>query len=186
MVKNIPGEKWEPFRFKGHKSMRNKYAISSQGRIASYTNDLKSDGKILKGSITAGYRTFNLHVDGSSITLYVHREVARTFVPKKSPKEKIVIHLNHDKTDNRSKNLKWVAVADATAHQQKSPARKAYKLKQQNLTKGHKLTVSMVRSIKSTLANPKRKQTNRQLAQKYNVSEMTIYRIQRGESWGRV
>lgn len=186
MIKNIPGEKWKPFQFKGHKSMRNKYAISSQGRIASFTKDLKSDGKILKGSTTAGYKTFNLHVEGTSITLYIHREVARTFVPKKSPKEKIVIHLNHDKTDNRSKNLKWVSMSDATAHQQKSPARKAYKLKQQNLTKGHKLTVSMVKAIKSTLANPRRKLTNRQLAQKYDVSEMTIYRIQRGESWARV
>lgn len=186
MIKNISGEKWNPFQFKGYKTMRNKYAISSQGRIASYTEDLIKDGKILKGSTTAGYKTFNLHVEGASVTLYIHREVAKSFIPKKSPKDKIVIHLNHDKTDNRVKNLKWVSMKDATAHQQKSPARKAYKVKQQNLTKGHKLTAAMVKAIKNTLNNPKRKLTNRQLAQKYDVSEMTIYRIQRGESWGRI
>jgi len=33
MIKNISGEKWNPFQFKGHKTMRNKYAISSR-RIA--------------------------------------------------------------------------------------------------------------------------------------------------------
>jgi transcriptional regulator with XRE-family HTH domain len=36
------------------------------------------------------------------------------------------------------------------------------------------------------LANPKRKLTYKQLAEKYGVSEMAITRIKRGENWGHV
>lgn len=186
MIKKKAGEKWEPLRFKGHKEMRNKYAISSLGRIASFKEVLHSDGKLLKGSVTGGYRTFNIHTENTSFTVYIHREVARIFVPKKNRKANIVIHLNHDKTDNRSKNLKWVTVEDSIKHQQKSPAKKAYKLKQQNRVRGLKLTAANVKTIKTTLNNPRRRLTIRQIAEKYGVSEMTIYRIKRGENWGRI
>ncbi|NDC77724.1 MAG: hypothetical protein EBZ67_07625, partial [Chitinophagia bacterium] len=37
-----------------------------------------------------------------------------------------------------------------------------------------------------TLADPRRRLTYRQLAEKYGVSEMTLYRIRSGENWGRV
>lgn len=186
MIKKIASELWKPLVFKSQKSMRNKYAISSLGHITSYKNDLHEDGKMLKGSFTSGYKTLNLHVNGKSQTIYFHRQVAELFNRKNSSKEKIVIHLNHDKTDNRSKNLKWVSQEESIAHQQKSPARKAYREVQQNRTKGPKLNTTKVKAIKTLLANPKRKLTNRQVAEKYNVSEMTIYRILRGESWANV
>ena len=186
MIKNIRGEKWEPLRFKGYKSMRNKYALSSEGRIASYKKDLNEDGKILKGSVTGGYRTFNIHTDNASFTVYIHREVARLFIPRKNRKANIVIHINHDKTDNRSKNLKWVTSDDSISHQQKSPAKKAYKAVQQSRTKGLKPTAAKVKQIKAVLNNPRRRLNNRQLAERYGVSEMTIYRLKRGENWGGV
>lgn len=185
MIKKNAGEVWKPFRFKNSAQMRNKYTISSQGRIAAYKKDLFEDGNILKGSMTSGYRTLNIHAGDISNTLYLHREVARHFLPKAGGKQKIVIHLNHDKTDNRAKNLKWVNQEEAIAHQQKSPLRKAYKEVQKNRTKGLKLTIAQVRVIKSQLSNPKRKVTKKQIADKYGISEMTIYRIQRGESWAK-
>jgi DNA-binding Xre family transcriptional regulator len=36
------------------------------------------------------------------------------------------------------------------------------------------------------LSDPKRKLTFKQLAEKYGVSEMTLYRIKSGENWGKV
>ena len=183
MVKKIAGETWKPLTFKGHKALRNKYAISSLGRVASYQQDVNEDGKLLKGSVTSGYNTLNLHAEGKSHTLYIHREVAKLFVTKGGKKENIVIHLNHNRSDNRSKNLKWVSQEQSIQHQQKSPARKAFRERQLSRTKGLKLTLAQVKALKTQLANPKKKLTNRQLAQKYNISEMTIYRIQRGESW---
>lgn len=61
MIKKIPGEVWKPLTFSGSKELRNQYALSSQGRIASYREDIFKDGKLLNGSLTTGYRTLNLH-----------------------------------------------------------------------------------------------------------------------------
>ena len=97
-----------------------------------------------------------------------------------------MIHLNYDKTDNRIKNLKWVTQNDAIAHQQQSPHKLAYKKVQNNRTKGLKLNATQVKAIKATLENPRRKLTHLQIAEKYHVSPMTIYRIKSGESWSRI
>jgi hypothetical protein len=186
MIKKMTGEVWKQLQFPGWKELRKKYAISSNGRIASYTDDLHADGKLLNGSLTTGYRSLNLHRAKNKSTLYVHREVARIFQKKSSAKQKFVLHLNHDKLDNRAKNLKWATQQEVAEHQQHSPAKLAYKEAQAARNKGLKLKISQVRSIKKTLEDPKRKLTYRQLAEKYGVSEMTVYRIRSGENWGSV
>jgi predicted DNA binding protein len=71
-------------------------------------------------------------------------------------------------------------------HQQKSPMKIAYKKRQANRTTGLKLTATQVKSIKDAINNPKRKLTYKQMAEKYGVSEMTLYRIRSGENWGRI
>jgi predicted DNA binding CopG/RHH family protein len=144
------------------------------------------DGKLLQGSITTGYKTLNLHRPGNNGTLYIHREIARLFNKKPSNKHKYVIHVNHNKTDNSFKNLKWATLDDMIAHQQDSPSKLAYKKVQANRTVGLKLTAIQVKSIKKTLDNPRRNITIKKLAEKYDVSEMTMYRIKSGENWGRI
>jgi len=185
MIKKISGETWKPLQFSGWKHLRKKYAVSSTGRIASYTDDIK-DGKILQGSLTTGYRTLNLHRPGDNGTLYIHREIARLFLPKRSPKAKYVIHLNHNKLDNSIKNLKWATLPEMIEHQQKSPAKIAYKKVQANRSVGLKLNASQVKSIKKMLDDSKRKLTIKKIAEKFGVSEMTMYRIKSGENWGRI
>lgn len=189
MIKKIAGETWRPLRFTGWKQLRKKYAVSSQGRAASYDNHILNDGKILNGSLTTGYRTLNLHRPGNKGTIYIHREVAKLFCKKKSVKYKYVIHLNHKKLDNTSKNLRWATLEEMAAHQQNSPQKIAYKEKQRMraaTSKGLKLTPSQVRTIKKIITNPNRKITYKQLAKKYKVSEMTLYRIRSGENWSLV
>ena len=115
-----------------------------------------------------------------------HREVAKLFNAKKSPKEKFVIHLNHVKTDNSYKNLKWATQEEVSTHQQKSPEKIAYKKIQNSRTKGLKLDAKQVKVIKAMIDNPRRKLTYKQIAAKYKVSEMTIYRIKSGENWSNV
>lgn len=186
MIKKLPGETWKQLVIEGGEGLRNKYAVSSMGRIASYKEDVLQDGKLLKGSLTTGYRTLNLHRPGHKGTLYLHREIARLFLKRPSPRYQYVVHKNHDKLDNRVKNLKWATAEDMIRHQQKSPAKLAYKEKQANRESGLKLNATQVRRIKKILSNEKRKLTIRQLADKYDVSEMTLYRIKSGENWGRV
>ena len=85
MIKKIAGEVWKTIQFAGHKTLRKKYAVSSIGRAASFSEDVLKDGKVLTGSVTSGYRTLNLHVNGGNGTIYIHREIARQFCKKTSP-----------------------------------------------------------------------------------------------------
>jgi hypothetical protein len=186
MIKKLAGETWKPLAFKGSKDLRNRYAVSSSGRIASFKDDVLEDGKLLNGSLTTGYRTLNLHRPGHKGTLYIHRELAKLFLQKPSPKYRFVIHKNHNKLDNSVKNLKWATLEEMIEHQQGSPAKIAYKKKQANREVGLKLTASQVKKIKDQLNNKNRRLTIKQLADKYDVSEMTMYRIKSGENWGRV
>ena len=186
MIKKIPGEVWKPLQFPGWKQLRNKYALSSSGRIASYKENIIEDGKLLNGSLTTGYRTLNLHRPGNKGTLYIHREIARLFVKRSTPKHKYVIHKNHNKLDNSFKNLRWATLDEMISHQQDSPAKMAYKKKQANKTTGLKLTAAQVKQIKDKLKDKNRKLTIKQIADKYKVSEMTMYRIKSGENWKQV
>ena len=49
---------------------------------------------------------------------------------------------------------------------------------------GH--TPVQVKTIKKIIQDPNRSVTYKQLAKKYSVSEMTLYRIRSGENWGAV
>ena len=186
MIKKIPGETWKQMLFSGHKQLRKKYAVSNTGRAASYSENVLEDGKLLNGSLTSGYKTLNLHVENGNGTIYIHREVAKLFCTKKSPKHKYVVHINHKKKDNTSKNLKWATQEEVSDHQQKSPEKIAYQKRQANRTTGLKLTATQVKAIKDSISNPKRKLTYKQMAEKYDVSEMTLYRIKSGENWSRI
>lgn len=185
MIRKNPGEVWKPLTFSGWKQLRYRYAVSNQGRIASYKNEIVS-GKLLEGSLTTGYRTLNLHRPGNKGTLYIHREMAKIFLKKSSPRHKYVIHLNHNKLDNNIKNLRWATLEQMINHQQKSPAKIAYKKIQASRTVGLKLNAAQVKKIKETLNDPDRVITIKRLAKKYRISEMTIYRIKSGENWARI
>lgn len=163
MIKKLTGEIWKSLRFSGSNTLRNQYALSSYGRIVSYKTKWL-EGKLLNGSLTTGYRTLNLHHPGNNDTLYIHRELAKLFLKKPLSKQKYVIHKNHNKHDNHIKNLQWATLEEMIMHQQKSPAKIAYKLKQASKQVGLKLTIAQVRKIKEQLRNPKRRLTIRQLA----------------------
>ncbi len=186
MIRSLSGESWKQLSFPGWKKQRNRYAVSSRGRLASFKTNLPEDGKLLSGSVTKGYRTLNLHRPGEKGTLYLHREIAKLFLKKPSRNQHYVIHLNHQKQDNRIQNLRWATAEEMTLHQQKSPGRVAYRKIQATRTIGMKLTATQVKQIKKIIGNPKRTLSMKKLAARYGVSEMTLYRIKSGENWGRI
>ncbi len=186
MIKKLPGEIWKPLVFSGWRHLRNRYAVSGAGRIASYKQNVLQDGKLLNGSLTTGYRTLNLHRPNNKGTLYIHREMAKIFLKKPTTNHKYVIHRNHKKLDNNIKNLRWATLEQMIAHQQGSPAKIAYKEIQANRTEGLKLTATQVKKIKGILTSKSRNITIKKLAQNYGVSEMTMYRIKSGENWARI
>jgi len=72
----------------------------------------KSDGTYLRGSVWKsgsdngrGYK--KVRIKGKSF--FVHRIIAKLFIPNDNPKYTQVDHLNRDKSDNRVENLRWVS-----------------------------------------------------------------------------
>jgi Mor family transcriptional regulator len=190
MIKKIPNERWKEItEVKGKLKLR--YAISDRGRLASFDKKIE-DGKLLEGSRQENFKIWRFRIKDKNKGLLLHKIVANYFLPKPKDKKMLVIHIDHDLQNNHYKNLKWVSMLEQRQHSSKSPASKAAlkKLLKFNanrvITKGQKLTIGQVKEIKTTLANPKRKLNNRELAKKYKVSEMQIYRIKRGELWKRV
>ncbi len=180
----IAGEKWAVIT--GQKSAYgDKYAISNHGRLVKFSKDVH-DGKLLKGSLQEGYPIWRYRQNGEHRHILIHRLVAKYFLAKPKKAQTVLIHLNFKKKDNHYKNLKWTTMAEAIAHQQSSPAViKAKKFRRDNPQLAHntKLKESEVRMIKKMLAKGK---TLKEIATKYDVSDMQIYRIKIGENWKTV
>ena len=109
MIKKIEGEKWRQVVFDNWQTMQRKYAISSMGRLASYTDNLVKDGLLLKGSDIEGYKVLRLRVDGKYVAFLFHRLVAEYFIKKRKPGHTLVIHINYKKQDNHVQNLKCIS-----------------------------------------------------------------------------
>ena len=184
MIKSLRNEVWKDLPIRYRSALRKKYAVSNQGRVVSFTDDIK-DGTLLKGSTVEGYTVINVKPNETFQSLYLHREIAKLFIKRPGRSYKYVIHLDHDKKNNRVSNLRWATKEQMEAPQQKSPAKIAYKERQRNRTTGLKLNIAKVRSIKRLLRNPGRR-TMKQIAQQFGISEMQLYRIKNGENWGHV
>jgi hypothetical protein len=187
-MKKIPAEKWKVIPF--HKAVSGKqYAISNHGRLVCFDKQ-PIDGNKVKGSLQEGYPIWRFRKKKKNGTIahqgiLLHRLVAQSFLPAPQKGEKVVIHFNYKKTDNRYTNLGWATIAEASAHAQGSPlVKKARKLAAENGISGNtKLTIEKVREIKSLLVNGK---TLKEIAAIYKVSDMQIYRIKIGENWKHI
>ena len=120
----------------------------------------------------------------------MHRLVAEYFIKKPSKLHDYVIHLDHSKTNNSVKNLKWVTYEEQRAHSAQSEASKANakRLSQwSRITgKGKKLTEAKVKKIKEMLQSGKGKPNMKAIAEKFDITPMQLYRIRNGENWSWV
>lgn len=178
-------ETWKPVIHIKEKTSK-RYAVSSHGRLASYDSKIE-DKYILKQHLNGGFPMATIHTGGKSKALFGHHAVAYSFLKKPSPKHVSIIHLDHNKANNHISNLKWVTKAGQIEHSKKSPyvleaaARKVY-----SGATSKKLNEKKVIQLKKDIWNPKRKATFKQLAAKYDIAEMNLYRIKNGELWFHV
>lgn len=115
----------------------------------------------------------------------VHRMVAETFCRRPSANHSFVIHLDHNRLNNRAKNLAWATKEQMEAHQKKSPYVKAAKKAQIGKRSGtYALNESKVKVIKRLLG--KGKATKEAIAAQFGISSTQVKRIERGENWGDV
>lgn len=112
---------------------------------------------------------------GHVVPMLVHRLVAEAFHGTPSPGA-VTRHLNGDPSDNRAENIAWGTCAENSADM----------VRHGKSTRGErswfaKLTDDDVRAIRAASGV-----TQRELAQRYGVSQQLVSRIQRGEAWTHV
>ncbi|MBP8034396.1 MAG: HNH endonuclease [Bacteroidia bacterium] len=178
-------EIWKPVtHLKASTSKR--YAVSNKARLASYDNKI-DERYVLKQHLNGGFPMVTIHVGDKTKALFAHHAVAHGFLKKPSPKHKYVLHLDYNKANNDPSNLKWATRAEQIEHSKKSPyvlAAAAHKVYTGATSK--KLNEKKVIQLKNEIWNPKRKLTFKQLAAKYGIAEMNLYRIKNGELWFHV
>jgi hypothetical protein len=159
------------------------YAVSNMGRIASYTSYIK-DLTILKPKMYDQMYRYNIRHNGKVVGIFPSVAVAIVFIKKPNSKCTKIIHLNYDKTNNNISNLKWVTSEEYFTHRAKnkhSTSALLAKVAVKNMSK--KLDEKKVVLLKKEIWNPKRKLSLKQLADKYGIAEMNLYRIKSGVFW---
>ncbi len=125
-------------------------------------------------------RTINYHA-------LVHRLVATYFCKQPSENHNIVGHLDYDKMNNKSSNLKWMTPEENYEHQQSSPhviaKRNIVFYERKPDSKVNKLTVTKVMLLKKLLNEGKPIKT---LVKQFKITDTQILRIKRGENWGYI
>ena len=187
-------ENFEELKLEDELKLR--YAISNFGRLVSFTDKIEY-GRIIKGSITEGYRIFRYRIRRGKKILYRHKFfyklVAEKFLAKPSDDQVYVLHLDHNLSNDLVGNLKWATRQEMIEHQRTNPkvliSRKisTKRLLEYNKKRdGYKLTTTKVMYIKKLLANPNRKTRMKMIARRFGISEMHLYRIKTGKNWGHV
>lgn len=194
MFKFFPSEEFKELSLEPQ--LTKKYAISNYGRLVSFTDKIEN-GRVLKGSMTEGFRMhrYKVNQDGKLIHRhqFFYKLVAEHFVPKTAEDQNHVIHLDYNLENDYYQNLKWVTKEEMYAHNNQNPKFLANIEKLKHFTKterikmdGHKLSVTDVIRIKKRLADPNNKTRMKMIAKQFNISTMQLYRIRTGENWGHV
>jgi hypothetical protein len=90
------------------------YQVSNFGNVKSFPRNGTKGGN-LKPALVGGYHQVKLYKDDKRFL--VHRLVLQAFLPTEEKME--VDHINHDKTDNRLENLRWLTRSQNNRYQKK-------------------------------------------------------------------
>jgi hypothetical protein len=190
-----PQEEWKEFQFADSHLMNRRYAISNFGRFASFINDLRGDGVLLKPALhtnrlynlVRGNFQYEVTVKGikkrkkSEQKILIHTLAARIFL-KNPENKKNVLHKDFDTFNNHVDNLFWATKEEAKEHRSKDPRFIAYSEKKKN--RGKKLTATSAMVVKKMALEGKTRK--KMIAKQFGISEMGVYRVQRGENWGHL
>ncbi len=163
------------------------YVISNHGHFGVL---LDKSGKVERRNFkpTAGSYRFNVRQDGKAAAIFLYKEVAKAFLKKPSPKHKFVIHKDHNYLNDHVDNLKWATQAEHRAHTTFSPNAILSRKKKAIVKSAHSQVFDekSIATLKKMIWDPKRKLSFKQIAEKFGVSEMQIYRIKTGQFWYHV
>jgi len=184
-MKSYFNEQWKDIEMVDDgKPRKKKYAISSYGRVVSYQDSIEN-GRLLKFGVIEGYHVLTL-TSKIQVSRCVHKLVAHYFLPEHKPGQDCVIHFDFDKQNNSVKNLQWATREEMFQHQNHNPKVLYARKNHPRRNKGPKLTAEQVKRLKRTINDPNRKRTYQQIAKRYGISQMQLYRIKAGRDWAHV
>ncbi len=176
-------EVWKPILIDGRKPTV-PYMISNLGRFG--VQKLNGSGiEPRRFKPTGGYYRYNTRQRGKNKAIFLFKEVAKAFLKKPSAAHKFIIHKDHNYLNDKVENLKWATVSEHRAHTAQSPNSKKARENRAIVKSSHSklLTEKSALALKTMIWDPKRKVSLKQIAEKFGVSEMQIYRIKNGEFW---
>ena len=166
------------------------YEVSNIGRIKSLNRYVNPRSlrlvrcRIMVPWITKGYFCVSLCRYGVIKKRYVHRLMASAFLlnPNNYP---CINHKNGVKTDNIIENIEWFTYSYNNQHALDYGLRDRKKSSRPGEKNPNaKLTLNDVLEIRQVLKN--RKETQKSISKRYQVSEDTIQRINTNRSWSNV
>lgn len=156
------------------------YQVSNYGRLRSFQSC--AEGRIIRGSVIQGYRSLNIRKKGKIFNRYVHKLVAEYFLQTGLPEQTYVLHLDHDKLNNRVQNLRWATQEEMIEHNRTNP--NVLNRPMPKRTRNYKLTESKVKMIKKLLRNDKNRL--KMIARQFGITHTQLNRIRSGENWKHV
>ena len=181
MIRNLWQEEWKDILFDDKISIKERFKISNYGRVI---NCKQENVFLTKEVFINGYQTISLkqEVNKKTTSRYVHKLVAQHFLEKENDEQIFVIHLDYNKKNNVTDNLKWATKREKELHQFNHPNwEEVVKKRGRNIGK---LTEGKVKIIKRQLKNKRTRIT--MIAKRFGVSDMQIHRIKSGENWSHV
>ncbi|MCK5781013.1 MAG: HNH endonuclease [Flavobacteriales bacterium] len=181
MIASFRDEEWKQLEIDGE-NFSDRYKISNYGRVISYTSNT-TDGKLMNPTVIAGYDLLRITYKMKKTSKYIHKLVARHFLPEKREDQKFVIHLDFDKTNNKYSNLSWASKSEMEAHQRLNPA--YAKINRKGIIRNAKLNETEVIRLKKFLKrNPNTRL--KVIAKQFGITHTQLNRIRSGENWGHV
>ena len=164
------------------------FLISSYGRVIRkkdydmVVNEREGYQVKIKKSILNGYPIFSAKgkKDGKHISRYVHKVMGELFLKKKKS-DTYVTHKDYDKTNNKVDNLMWVDRKGLNEHNKNNPNYKAGFLHRK--VRNSKLTAKRVLKLREIVDDPNRTMTYREIARKFRITEMQVWRIKNRKNW---
>lgn len=166
-LNKFAGEIWRDIE--GYEGL---YQVSNFGRVKSFHG--KTERIMTVDTCkSSGYTKVVLSKNRRCKTYNVHRLVASAFIPNPDNKPQ-VNHKNGNKLDNRVENLEWSTCSENTKHAFDTGLAKTLR----GIDNGaSKLSAEQIAEIRATCVIGSKTNGIRKLAQKFNVSEHTIFRI---------
>jgi len=147
------------------------YLVSKDGFVWSIKTS-----RLLKPSINKpGYEYLNLRVDGKTKNFSVHRLVAEAFIGK-IPEGMVIDHINSNKLDNSSVNLRIVSrqINSLSSREKiRVEGRQGFSINEQQAGEIKWLTLNTVMS-------------QREIGEIYGITQSPVSSIKNGKQWGYV